>query len=48
MVEPHCKTDAENFRGTGSDFHCNFDAVEYFFDQGMDLVEFQACVVFHE
>ncbi|ECI8072731.1 T3SS effector protein NleD, partial [Salmonella enterica subsp. enterica] len=47
-VIAHCNTDAENSRGTGSDFHCNLNAVEYPCGQGISLVDFHACIVFHE
>lgn len=47
-VIAHCDTDAENSRGTGSDFHCNLNAAEYPCGQGISLVDFHACIVFHE
>ena len=47
-VIAHCNTDAENSRGTGSDFHCNLNAVEYPCGLGISLVDFHACIVFHE
>ncbi|ETT02494.1 M91 family zinc metallopeptidase [Providencia alcalifaciens] len=47
-VIAHCSTDAENSRGTGSDFHCNLNAVEYTNGQGISLGDFHACIVFHE
>ncbi|EDY3063522.1 T3SS effector protein NleD [Salmonella enterica] len=47
-VIAHCNTDAENARGTGSDFHCNLNAVAYPCGQGISLVDFHACIVFHE
>ncbi|CBG87356.1 M91 family zinc metallopeptidase [Citrobacter rodentium] len=47
-VIAHCNADAENSRGTGSDFHCNLNAVEYPCGQGISLVDFHACIVFHE
>lgn len=47
-VMAHSSTDAENCRGTGSDFHCNLNAVEYPRGQGISLVDFHACIVFHE
>ncbi|WP_329957250.1 M91 family zinc metallopeptidase [Izhakiella capsodis] len=48
MVVAHCDADAENSRGTGSNFHCNLNAVEYPCGQGISLVDFHACTVFHE
>jgi T3SS secreted effector NleD len=47
-VIAHCDIAAENSRGTGSDFHCNLNAVEYPCGLGISLVDFHACIVFHE
>ncbi|WDC09741.1 M91 family zinc metallopeptidase [Escherichia albertii] len=48
-VIAHRNADAENHRGTGSDFHCNLNAVEYLWGrEGMSLVDFHAIIVFHE
>ncbi|EJS0736480.1 T3SS effector zinc metalloprotease NleD, partial [Escherichia coli] len=47
-VIAHRDIDAENHRGTGSDFHCNLNAVEYPCGEGISVVDFHATIVFHE
>ncbi|HBN2077618.1 TPA: T3SS effector zinc metalloprotease NleD, partial [Escherichia coli] len=47
-VMAHRDIDAENHRGTGSDFHCNLNAVEYPCREGISVVDFHATIVFHE
>ncbi|EEY1887311.1 T3SS effector zinc metalloprotease NleD, partial [Escherichia coli] len=47
-VMAHRDIDAENHRGTGSDFHCNLNAVEYPCGEGISVVDFHATIVFHE